>query len=148
MKILFLCPGGGSCRSLIAKTVMQSLDSKLEVYAAGLTKLSCRPDLLLEILANKGYRMEQTKQYLIDEIKAIGFDYLITLCEGTREEFYKLPLIYKHKLHLGFTDPENITAEINDKEMIYRELIEEINTELTYFYHHILKQSLRGGFEC
>ncbi len=141
MKILFLCSGGGSCRSLIAKAVMQSFDPKLEVYAAGLTQLSCSENQLLEIITDAGYSMSQAQQYLTNEIEDIEFDYLITLCEGTKEEFYKLPLKYKNKLHLGFTDPKLTNEKIDENADFYKELIEEVNTELSYFYHHILKKS-------
>ncbi len=142
MKILFLCSGGGACRSLIAKAVMQSFDENLEVYAAGIDELTCQENQLLNIIAKAGYNIEQARQYLVSDVEKIEFDYLITLCEGTKEEFYKLPLNYKQKLHLGFTDPENLTGKLNDKETVYKELIEEINDELNYFYHHILKKAL------
>lgn len=141
MKILFLCSGGGSCRSLIAKAIMQSFDDKLEVYAAGLNELNCTVDKLLSVLSDSGYELDQTKQYSTSEINSIEFDYLITLCDGTKEEFYKLPLIFKHKLHLGFTDPESILTGPTNEEDNYKEIIEEIYTELSYFYHRILKKT-------
>ena len=141
MRILFLCSGGGSCRSLIAKSVMQSFDESFEIYAAGLKQTTCPNDVLLELMKKSGYILDQDHQKLISEIDKIEFDYLITLCDGTKEEFYKLPLNYKHKLHLGFFDPEVIQSESTNKEEAYLELIEEIQTELSYFYNNILQRN-------
>jgi arsenate reductase len=140
MRILFLCSGGGSCRSLIAKAVMQSFDEKLEVCAAGLTQISCSISDLINLMNKSGYRIEQEKQFLPSEIEDVDFDYLITLCDGTKEELYKLPLKYKHKLHLGFFDPRILQTESSKKEEAYLKLIEEIQAELSYFYHNILQR--------
>ncbi len=136
MKILFVCSGGGTCRSMIAKTILRSFDDGLELFSAETGPLSELNPLAVEAMAAYGYKLEPTGHGIISDFREIEFDYVITLCEGTKEEFEKLALKYKKKLHLGFPDPHKLAG--HDELGAYRKFVEEVVTELDYFYHHIL----------
>ncbi|MCW0484386.1 hypothetical protein [Gaoshiqia sediminis] len=140
MKILFLCSGAGSCRSLIAKTILESIDDRLEVFAAGTAPVSELNPVAFEVMKFFGYPMASEEIRPLDDFKTMELEYVITLCDGTKEEFDRLSLTYRKKLHLGFADPGKITGSSSDQIKAYKSYIEEIKTELDYFYHRILKK--------
>lgn len=139
MKILFICSGKNSSRSLIAKAVMESFDNMLDVYAANVDLVTEVNPLALEALSSIGLTIGKEQIYSLQDCRLIEFDYVITVCEGTREEFYSLSLNYKRKLHLGFSDPEKAEGEYEVKLQAYHIYLEEMKIELDYFYNHILK---------
>ena len=142
MKILFLCSGGNSCRSLIAKTIMESFDSGIEVYSAGMRPIAELNQLAFDVMSGFGMDMIKDGIQIIAEHQNIEFDYVITVGEGTQEEYGSLPLNYKRKLHLGFVDPEKEIGTEAEQHTAYCHFIDEVKTELDYFYHRILKRKV------
>lgn len=140
MNILFLCSGGKACRSLMAKTIMESLDNELVVYAATMNPGQKISPLSFEVMREIGLVMHEKDIQNPSEVQHEKFDYLITLSDGTREEYKYLPIHYGQKLHLGFADPEKTDVRFPTKLEAYRSLRDEIKTELHYFYYRILKR--------
>ena len=139
MKILFLCSGASSCRSLIAKTVLESFDEDLEVFAAGTEPVVNLDPLPFEVMKSVGFIMDRQQIRTVAELAPLSFDYVITVCEGTKEEFDSFSFSYRKKLHLGFTDPGKVIGDQVKETEAYLRFIEEVKTELDYFYHRILK---------
>lgn len=139
MKVLFLCSGAGSCRSLIAKTILESLDPELDVFAAGTAPVTELNPIAFEAMQTLGYQMQPEQIRTVGEFQPDVFDYVITLCDGTKEEFDSLNLNYRKKVHLGFADPGKAAGDNREIMGSYRDYIEEVVNELDYFYHRILK---------
>ena len=139
MKILFLCSGASSCRSLIAKTVLESFDENLEVFAAGTEPVSNLNPLAFEVMKSVGFTMDKQQIRTVSQLGDMSFDYVITVCEGTKEEFGSFSFNYRKKLHLGFTDPGKVTGDSQKETEAYLHFIEEVKAELDYFYQRILK---------
>lgn len=140
MNILFLSSGGHSCRSLMAKTILESLDDELVVYAATTNPPQELSPEAIEVMQETGLILHPENIQNTSEIQNEKFDYLITLSDGTRDEYKYLPIHYGQKLHLGFADPEKTYVRFPTKLEAYRSLRDEIKTELHYFYYRILKR--------
>lgn len=143
MKVLFLCSGAGSCRSLIAKTILKSLNPELDVYAAETAPVTELNPIAFEAMQTLGYQMQPEQIRTVGEFRSDVFDYVVTLCEGTKEEFERLNLNYRKKVHLGFPDPGKVAGDDREIRAAYLQYIEEVFNELDYFYHRILKMKAR-----
>ncbi|HKJ42193.1 MAG TPA: hypothetical protein VKA27_08860, partial [Sunxiuqinia sp.] len=128
--------------SLMAKTILESLDQKLNIRAANMTPIRKLSPHAVTAMTEIGLVMDETTVYDVRDLQQLNFDYLITLCNGTREDYKKLPLQFAQKLHLGFDDPELFHDHYLTKLDAYRSLRDELKTEIHYFYHRILKKRL------
>lgn len=138
MKILFLCSGGNSCRSLMAEAIMKKIDRTLEVYSAGLHPDDCTDPLAIKVMQEIGIDIGQLKPKSYMEFEGMKFDYLFTLCDGTKEKIDHLKLETKHHIHLGFEDPRKATCTDEQRIYIYRDIRDEIKNELEYFCSRVL----------
>lgn len=138
MKILFLCSGGNSCRSLMAEAIMKKIDQKLEVCSAGLHPDDFADPLAVKVMQEIGIDISQFKPKNYLEFKGMQIDYLFTLCDGTKEKIDHLQIEAKHHIHLGFEDPRKAICTEEQRIYIYRDIRDEIKNELEYFYSRVL----------
>ncbi len=139
MKILFLCSGSNSCRSLMAEAILKNMDKQLDVFSAGL-----QPDLqvdpiAIQVMQEIGIDISLKKIMNYQEFEGIEVDYLITLCEGTKDKITSVHVQARHQIHLGFDDPGKSNCSADQIIHIYRNIRDEIKNELEYFYSRILK---------
>lgn len=142
MKVLFLCSGGNSCRSLMAEAIMKKIDRTLEVYSAGLHLSECNDPLAVKVMLEIGIDISALKPKSISDFEHIEIDYLFTLCDGTREKIENLRISAKHHIHLGFEDPQKAICTDEQRIFIYQDIRDEIKNELEYFYSRVLSASL------
>lgn len=140
MTILFLCSGSGSCKSLMAKTILESMDSRQQVLSAGISPAKEINPLAIQVMDEIGLSMNLADFQPVSKLKDKPIDYLITVGEHTKEEFHQLPISYQNKLHLSFNNPDKPGSRYESQLDAYRHLRDEITTELEYFYHRILKE--------
>lgn len=138
MTILFICRGGRSCKSIMAKEILQAIDPKLAVTATGLTPLTEVLPLAQQAMEEVKLNLHQDNFTPLAEASQKSYTYLITLSENTREAYRQLSLHYEHKLHLSFSNPEQPKHPFASPIEAYRHLRDDIQSELFYFYHHIL----------
>jgi arsenate reductase len=139
MKILFLCADGNSCRSLMAEALLQKIDQSMEVYSAGLFP-DVEPDpMAIEVMLEIGIDISLKKPKSYHEFEGMSVDYLITLCDGTRDKISSVNIEAKHKIHIGFDDPKKSDAPAAQLKDMYRDIRDEIKNELDYFYSHFLE---------
>ena len=142
MKILFLCTGGNSCRSLMAEAFLQEMNKSLEVYSAGLHPEQ-QPDLMaVRVMQEIGIDISTKQPKSFHVFEGFSFDYLITLCDGTKDKIDSVDIPARHKIHLGFEDPRKAYHHEDQAINVYRDIRDEIRNELDYFYHHILTPEL------
>jgi arsenate reductase len=139
MKILFLCADGNSCRSLMAEALLQEIDQSLEVYSAGLYPDDEPDPLAIEVMWEIGIDISMKKPKSYIEFDGMFVDYLITLCDGTKDKISSFNIEAPHKIHIGFDDPKKAGVSANQVKDIYRDIRDEIRNELDYFYSHILE---------
>jgi len=138
MKILFLCTGANSCRSLMAEAFLQEMDKSLNVFSAGLHPDEQTDPMAIEVMneINIDISMKIPKSY--KDYEGMEVDYLITLCDGTKDKVSLIDIRAKHKIHLGFEDPRKAYCAEKQVIDIYRDIRDEIRNELDYFYTRIL----------
>jgi len=142
MKILFLCTGGNSCRSLMAEAFLQRLDQSLEVYSGGLHPDACTDPIAIEVMKEIGIDISIKKPKSYHEFDGREFDYMITLCDGTKDKIDSINIQAKHHIHLGFEDPKKAYCTEEQVIYLYRDIRDEIKNELDYFYSRVLVKEI------
>jgi arsenate reductase len=129
----------------MAEAILRSYDHELEIYSAGINPVDHISPVAIEVLAEIGIKLDQHVPKHYSDFLDMEFDYLITVGDGTLEQLRIPPLRYKRKMHLGFSNPyQNFKSK---KELILkcREIRDDINEELGYFYNRILKASAHNA---
>jgi len=113
IKMLFLCMGN-SCRSQIAEAWTNHLKSDLvEPYSAGIRPSAVNPRAV-KVMAEEEIDISAQTSKHADELLGIDFDYVVTLCDNTRDN---CPVFTGNAklIHRVFEDP---TLVIGSEEKI------------------------------
>ena len=126
-KILFLCTGN-SCRSQMAEGWTKTLKGdQLEAYSAGIQPKGVDPRAV-KVMAEAGIGISGQKSKDIDALSKLEFEYVVTLCDNTRESCPFFPAKTK-RIHKGFEDPPLLAAGAPSEEealIPYRRVRDEI----------------------
>ncbi len=129
LKLLFLCTGN-SCRSQMAEGLANHLKGDvLEAYSAGIETHGLNPHAV-SVMAEAGIDISGHSSQLLDEFKAINFDYVITVCSHAHETCPWFPG-KATVIHVGFDDPPQLAKDISneeDKLNCYRRVRDEISS--------------------
>ena len=127
IKLLFLCTGN-SCRSQMAEGWSKKLKSdQIEVYSAGIETHGLNP-FAVQVMAEAGVDISNHKSKLVDELKDIDFDFVITVCGHANETCPFFPGKTK-VIHVGFDDPPKLAEQFQTEEEkleCYRKVRDEI----------------------
>jgi arsenate reductase len=128
-KVLFLCTGN-SCRSQMAEGWARSLrPDAMESYSAG-TDPHGMNSAAVRVMAEAGVDIANHWSKHVDELKAVPFDYVITVCDSANEACPVLPGRAK-RIHVGFDDPPRLAKEAATEEDAlrhYRRVRDEIRS--------------------
>jgi arsenate reductase len=126
----------------MAEAFLQEMDKTLEVFSAGLHPDEQTDPMAVKVMAEIGIdiTMKKPKSYL--EFEGMAVDYLITICDGTKDHITSVNIPARHKIHLGFEDPRKAYCTEEQIIDIYRDIRDEIKNELDYFYSRILINEL------
>ena len=109
-KILFLCTGN-SCRSQMAEGWARALKGDvLEAFSAGVETHGLNPNAV-KVMGEAGVDISKHHSKLVDELKGVDFDYVITVCDNACES---CPLFLGKTtvVHKGFQDPPALAREL------------------------------------
>ena len=127
LKILFLCTGN-SCRSQMAEGFARHLkDDIIKAFSAGIEAHGLNTKAV-KVMAEAGIDISDQRSKLIDEVKDISFDWVITVCDNAKESCPVFPGNVK-RLHVSFDDPPALAknAKSKDEELgYYRRVRDEI----------------------
>lgn len=126
----------------MAEALLQKIDKSLEVYSAGLNPDEQTDPMAVEVMNEIGIDISTKKPKSYREFEGIFVDYLITLCDGTKDKIPSVNIPAKHKIHLGFEDPRKAYCTEGQIIDLYRDIRDEIRNELDYFYTRILIKEL------
>ena len=126
----------------MAEAILQKMDPTLEVFSAGLHPDEQTDPVAIKVMNDIGIDMSLKRPKGFKEFDGMYFDYLITLCDGTKDKIMSVDILARHKIHLGFEDPRKAYCTENQVIDIYRDIRDEIRNELNYFYTHILNNEL------
>lgn len=126
-KILFLCTGN-SCRSQMAEGWANLLlKNNYKAFSAGTRPGSLDPRAIT-VMAEAGVDISKHRSKGVEELKAVAFDLVVTVCDNAREScpvwFGKV-----EKLHKSFEDPPFLAKEAKSEDEAlahYRRVRDEI----------------------
>ncbi len=127
LRVLFLCTGN-SCRSQMAEGWARELKHDIiEPYSAGI-KTHRLDQLAVEVMAEAGVDISHHHSKLLDEVKHIPFDWVITVCDSANESCPVFPGRVK-RFHVDFDDPPKLAKNAATKDEAlshYRRVRDEI----------------------
>lgn len=127
LKILFLCTGN-SCRSQMAEGWARALhDASLEAWSAGIETQGLNERAVL-VMKEAGVDISGHQSQLVDDLRHIPFDYVVTVCEHAHESCPVFPGSAT-VIHHGFDDPPHLAKDAKNEEEIlghYRRVRNEI----------------------
>ena len=127
LKILFLCTGN-SCRSQMAEGWARALKSEvIDPYSAGTDPHGMNP-LAMKVMAEAGVDISQHRSKHMNDLAAVPFDYVVTVCDSANETCPVFPARTK-RVHVGFDDPPRLArgAKSEDEALPhYRRVRDEI----------------------
>jgi arsenate reductase len=122
-KVLFICTYN-SARSQMAEGLLNTLyGDKYKAFSAGIKKTSVNP-YAFEVMKEIGVDLSKHYSKNIDEFQFITFDYVVTVCDNTKESCPFFP--GKKILHRNFEDPANFNGEIEETLVVFRKVRDEI----------------------
>ena len=126
-KLLFLCTGN-SCRSQMAEGWARHLKGDvLEVYSAGIETHGLNPNAV-RVMAETGVDISGHRSKLLDDLKDVDLDYVVTVCSHANETCPYFPGKAR-VVHVGFDDPPKLAAGLENPEEklnCYRRVRDEI----------------------
>ena len=128
-KILFLCTGN-SCRSQMAEGFARAGKSaQIEPYSAGVESHGLNP-LAVKVMREVGVDISGQSSKLLDELKNVTFDYVVTVCDHASQACPIFPGKVK-VVHVGFDDPPRLAKGAKTEEEAlghYRRVRDEIKS--------------------
>ena len=133
MRILILCTGN-SCRSQMAESFLRQFDDHLHVRSAGTNPSDKVHPKAVRAMAEEGIDIsgqepENANMYLNDE-----WDFVITVCDNTKETCPVFLGKVNHQLHIGFEDPAEATGSEEEIMAVFRRVRDEIKKDFYQFY--------------
>jgi arsenate reductase len=128
----------------MAESFLQKLDKSLDVFSAGLHPDENTDRMAVEVMKEIGIDISTKKPRSYYEFEGVEFDYLITLCDGTKDKIDTVNIQARHHIHLGFEDPKKAYCAEEQLIDIYRDIRDEIKNELDYFYRSVLNNKLKS----
>ncbi len=127
LNVLFLCTGN-SCRSQMAEGWARALKADaIEAYSAGVKTHGLNPKAVA-VMSEGGVDISGHQSKLLDDLKHVTFDYVVTVCDNAHESCPIFPGRTK-VIHVGFDDPPRLERGAKDEEEAlghYRRVRDEI----------------------
>ncbi len=141
MKILILCTGN-SCRSQMAEGYLKSFDSRLSVVSAGTEPSNEVHPKAVTVMQEHNIDLSRHNPKFVDQFLQEPFDYVITVCGGANDNCPTFMGNVKHRLHIGFDDPAEVTGSESFVINEFRRIRNEIRDGFEKFYVNELKPQL------
>ncbi len=133
MKILILCTGN-SCRSQMAEGFLKAFNTDLIVHSAGTKPSKQVHPNAIKVMAELGVNIKDNYPKNTNLFLKDTFDYVITVCGSAKESCPNFTGKVKHKLHIGFEDPDQVTGTEQEIISEFRRIRDEILRDFFSFY--------------
>lgn len=145
LKILFLCTGN-SCRSQMAEGWARQLKGEvIEPYSAGTEPHGLNPTAVA-VMKEAGVDISRQTSKRVEDVAAIAFDYVITVCDAANETCPVFPGRVK-RLHVGFDDPPRLARDAKTEDEAlghYRRVRDEIRAFIERLPAALQQENSRG----
>lgn len=123
--------------------ILQSFDSRLEVYSAGTEPASRVHPQAVEVVREIGvdishHTPKNVRQYLGEE-----WDYVITVCGEANESCPVFNGKVRHRLHIGFDDPSKVIGSPEFISAEFHRVRDEIKERFRALYEEELLPTIR-----
>ena len=129
MEILILCTGN-RCRSQMAQGILQACEPTFEVHSAGVRPASEVHPLAIQVMNEIGIDLRDHFPKSVDRYLDQPWDYVITVCGGARDTCPVFQGEVRHRLHVGFDDPDAFTGTPDEVLKEFRRVRDEIRDRL------------------
>ena len=126
----------------MAEAILRSFDRELEICSAGIDPADHVSPIAVEVMKEIGIDLHPVVSKHFNEFKDRTFDFLITVGESTHEELEIPEIKYTRKLHLGVQSPYKNSKSHDEIRQKCRDVRDELQAELEYFYYRIIKKSV------
>ena len=93
----------------------------------------------IEVMREAGVDISQHTPENVDRFLNGSLDWLVTVCDGAREQCPVFHGRVHHKVHIGFEDPAEATGTVEEKLEVFRRVRDEIRTQFFQFFENHLK---------
>ncbi len=139
IKVLFICTGN-SCRSQMAEGWARKLKGdRIEAFSAGVLPVTVSRRAI-EVMAEAGVDISAQRAKHVDEFAGIDFDYVVTLCDGAREQCPVFPGRGRC-VHRAFADPSFTVGSPEEIMAAFRKTRDQIRV----FIETLPDSLFRGG---
>jgi len=138
-KVLFVCTHN-SARSQMAEAYLKQLaGDRMEVSSAGFQPAPLNP-LAVEVMAEEGLDISGNTAQSVFRLFQEGrlFDYVITVCEDSREASCPIFPGVTRRLHWGFPDPAQATGDHQTRLEQVRRIRDQIKHKVRTWGEEIL----------
>ena len=139
-RILILCTGN-SCRSQMAEGFLKSLNNELEVFSAGTKPAGKVNAFAVKAMKEIGIDISNGVPENVDKYLRQSFDYVITVCDNTKETCPVFSGNVKHRLHIGFDDPADAVGTEEEVMPVYRRVRDKIKRDFLKLYQDELRKN-------
>lgn len=123
----------------MAQGFLRSFDSHLEVFSAGTIPALKINEKAVKVMLEAGIDISLNTPESVNLYLGQEWDYVITVCDDANETCPFFPGIVKHRLHMGFEDPSNVTGTEEFIMNEFRRIRDEIQSAFYKFYIDFLK---------
>jgi arsenate reductase len=123
----------------MAHGFLQSFDHKLEVFSAGTFPAGRINQKAAKVMLEAGIDISLNTPKSVNLYLDQEWDYVITVCDDANETCPFFPGIVKHRLHMGFEDPSNVSGTEEFVMNEFRRIRNEIQSAFYKFYTDYLK---------
>jgi arsenate reductase len=125
----------------MAQGFLQSFDDKIEVHSGGTFPAAKVNPRAIEVMAEVGIDISKNSPKSVDEFLNDHLDYVITVCDDANETCPVFIGKVKHRLHLGFEDPNRITGPDDFVLDEFRRIRDEIKKEFRHLYQTVFSRN-------
>jgi arsenate reductase len=123
----------------MAQGFLKSFDKNLDVYSAGTKPAEKVNPYAIKVMKEIRIDISNGVTENVDKYLSQSFDYVITVCDSAKETCPVFMGDVKHRLHIGFYDPEDSAGTEDEVIPVYRKVRDEIKKDFYEFYLKELK---------
>jgi arsenate reductase len=124
----------------MAEAFLRFLDSRIEVHSAGTRPAQRVHPLAVKVMSEVGIDLSECRPKSVSRFLDRDFDYVITVCDGARDECPVFTGNVRHRLHFGFDDPARAAGTDDEVLATFRRVRDEIRDKV----RDLCREHLRG----
>jgi len=109
---------------------LKSSNQSFDVFSAGTMPSDKVHPRAIQVMNEIGIDISSHRPKLVDVLLLDSFDYVITVCDGARENCPVFTGDVKHRIHIGFRDPAKATGTEEEIMNVFREVRDQIGKEM------------------